>query len=129
MFSPDINLRETLVLEKKPLLEPTTGIGEASITVYKPNRIELNTRAETPKLLFLSDVYDQGWRVAVDGKLSDIYRADYDFRAVALPAGSHKVVFTYFPDSMLRGIIIAVCSLVLLFVGGICMKYYENRHI
>ena len=56
-------------------------------------------------MLFLSDVYDAGWRASVDGKPTELYRANFDFRAVALPAGLHTVRMWYAPVSVTLGFI------------------------
>ena len=37
-------------------------------------------------------------------------RANYLFRAVGLPAGNHKVEFTYDPESFKAGLIISLCT-------------------
>ncbi len=48
----------------------------------------------------LSDQFYPGWRAYVDGRESPIYRANYLFRAVPVPAGEHVVEFTYQPVSV-----------------------------
>jgi uncharacterized membrane protein YfhO len=47
----------------------------------------------------------------VDGAQTEIYRADYVFRAVYLTAGSHEVKFAYQPDSFRCGVWISVLAL------------------
>jgi hypothetical protein len=84
MYSEGFNLRQTLVLETDPEIAPQAGEGTADIMKYTPNEVVIKTFSTVPKILFLSDVYDPGWRGAVDGKETDP-RADYDFRAVAVP--------------------------------------------
>jgi len=116
LFTKDLNRRETLVLEEKPDIEPKTGTGSATIASYTPNRIAIETASEVPKLLFLSDPFDTGWEATVDGKKSQIYRADYDFRAVAVPAGSHHVEFRYHPLEFRWGIILSIIGLLALFI-------------
>lgn len=116
LFSQNLNRRETLVLEEKPLLEPERGTGSAAIRSYTPNNVTIETESESPKLLFLSDVFDKGWRATVDGKISPVYRADYDFRAVAVPAGKHIVELRYHPDEFRWGIILTVIGALLMLV-------------
>lgn len=111
LFSKEFNRRDTLVLEQKPFIAPQAGTGSAAIRAYTPTKVIIETNAAVPKLLFLSDVYDTGWRAFVDGKESQIYRADYDFRAVALPAGTHTVQFIYEPVELRWGIILSVVGL------------------
>ncbi len=111
LFSQDLNRRDTLVLEKKPLVEPQPGPGSAEIVSYTPDRIMVKTNSSSPKLLFLSDVYDAGWHASVDGKESRVYRADYDFRAVEVPAGNHTVILTYTPDEFKWGIMLSIIGI------------------
>ena len=97
LFGESLNRRETLVLEEKPSIEPQIGDGSAQIVSYTPNRVAVKTTAEVPKILFLSDVFDSGWQATIDGTKTKVYRADYDFRAVAVPAGNHIIEFRYAP--------------------------------
>lgn len=103
LFEDTLDRRETLVLEKKPKLEPQSGMGTATISSYRPAEVVIDVATEKPKLLFLSDVYDEGWRASVDGRETEIYRADFDFRAVAVPEGSHTVRMWYAPLSVYWG--------------------------
>ncbi len=114
LFAKDFDRRNTLVLEEKPLIEPQTGSGSAHIQTYSPTRVTIQTVSDVPKLLFLSDTYDAGWRVTIDGKSSRIYRANYDFRVVSVPSGTHAVEFRYQPQEFRWGIIMTVIGVLLL---------------
>ena len=127
MFSPDFNRRDTIVLEDKPSIEPSAGSGEATISAYTPERITIITKSDVDKLLFLTDSYDAGWKANVDGVDTTVYRADYTFRAIALPKGEHTVVFYYAPVSLKWGYGIALISLVGILLGSLYIKKYENR--
>lgn len=122
LFSPDFDSRNTLILEEKPDVEPLAGQGAAEIVSYNPTKVVIRTISETPKLLFLSDVFDPGWRAKIDGKKTKVYRADYDFRAVAVPAGNHDISFTYFPDKLMYGFLLSGLAILFLII-------YENRHL
>lgn len=126
LFEKSVNLRETIVLEQKPIEEPNEGEGNAALIVYSPTKVTVKTNSHVSKLLFLSDVFDAGWHAHIDGKNTQVLRADYDFRAVSVPAGSHEVTFSYFPDALRLGVIIAVLSGMILLVGSIWF-HYENR--
>lgn len=104
LFAPTFDRRNTLVLEQQPAFEPKEGSGSARILAYMPDSVTIQTVADIPKLLFLSDVFDPGWHATIDGKEVNIGRADYDFRSVAVPAGQHTVQFTYFPLSLQVGL-------------------------
>lgn len=114
VYNPEINLRETLILEKTPDLQPEEGTGSAQIINYEPNKVVITTASEKPKLLFLSDNYYPGWKVFVDHKENKILQADYTFRAVAVPAGNHEVIFIYEPLSFYAGLAISLLSFIIL---------------
>jgi len=116
LYSKDFDLRETLVLETDPEVKPQLGDGRVTITKYTPNEVVIRATSLVPKLLFLSDVYDTGWKATVDGKGARIYRADYDFRAVAVPAGEHTIRFVYWPRSFVYGLWISAIAIGLLVV-------------
>jgi hypothetical protein len=90
--------------------------GGAIITKYEPNRIELETKANQPAILVLSENHYPGWRAYIDGRFADTLRVDYNLRGVALPAGEHKVEFVYRPKSFFIGL-----ALSLLAVGGLVL--------
>jgi uncharacterized membrane protein YfhO len=117
LFSADFDRRNTLVLEEKPVTVPQPGTGSATITSYTADQVSIATDAQTPKLLFLSDVYDAGWQASIDTNPSKIYRADYDFRAVSVPAGKHTVVFSYKPGELRWGIILTIIGIILLIMN------------
>lgn len=114
VYDSGINLRETLILEKTPDLQPEKGNWSAQIIHYEPNKVIITTASEKPKLLFLSDNYYPGWKVFVDNKENKILRADYTFRAVAVPAGNHEVIFKYEPLSFYAGLAISLLSFIIL---------------
>jgi hypothetical protein len=87
------------------------------ISDYQPNRIELSAFSQRPKILFLSETYYPGWKVYIDGDQGEILRADFAFRAVALPPGHHRVEFVYRPLSVILGLfmtLLTICVILLL---------------
>jgi len=107
LFAPGFDRRNALILEKQPELKPSPGAGDVQIVRYSPNVVTMKTTSDTNKLLFLSDVYDAGWEASIDGKNTEVYRADYDFRAIAVPGGSHTVEYRYHPYRFRLGLVLA----------------------
>jgi len=114
LFQKGFNRRETLVLEEKPPIEPLEGEGRAEISFYSPTKIIINVQTTVPKLLFFSDTFDAGWNALVDGKKEKIFRADYDFRAVAVSEGTHVVEFRYHPVLFRIGVLLSFVSTIML---------------
>jgi len=66
-------------------------------------------------LAVFSDIwYPYGWEAFVDGKPTDIIRANYVLRAIKVPAGKHDIEFHFRPQSFKTGNTIALISNVVL---------------
>ena len=76
--------------------------------------IEAGVQATTGGWLLLRDLYDPGWRATVDGKPVPVLPANGICRAVAVPAGSHRVLFTYQPWTFRAGFLTGVLTLLVL---------------
>jgi uncharacterized membrane protein YfhO len=85
--------------------------------------LDLQVTAEENSLLVLSDTYYPGWKAFVDGKGTNIYRADYTFRAVPLNAGTHRVRFVYDPMSFKLGAGVTILGI----LGCIGMGWIGRR--
>jgi hypothetical protein len=98
------------LLEKDPGIVPTAH-GRARVAEYGLNRVLVETDAEGPTILRLADLDFPGWRVTIDGKPGEILRADYMLRAVALPAGPHRVEFVFHDLAFEKGLGISLAAL------------------
>jgi Bacterial membrane protein YfhO len=88
--------------------------GSARIIEYKPEKVVVDATARRPAELVLTDVDFPGWKVKVDGKSADLHRVDYLLRGTSLPAGRHRVEFSYEPLSFRAGWIISLIALLAL---------------
>lgn len=95
LFDPVFDMRNTVVLETDPVITPETGEGTVEVVLYTPNEIIFQTVSDVSKLLMVSDTYDSRWKASVDGKQTPLYRANYDFRVVGVPKGTHIVRMNY----------------------------------
>lgn len=127
VYTDDRVGKDVIILENEPPVAPSYGEGDVVLVSYAPNAIEFRIQSKVDKLLFLSDVYDDGWRAIVDGAYVPLLRANYAFRAVAVPAGDHRVQMIYRPRSVTIGLPIALLSLVLLILFARKLRYdYRN---
>jgi hypothetical protein len=86
---------------------------------YEPDRVVIEVNSLAEGYLFLSDPFYPGWRAEVGGEKAEILRANYAFRAVAVPAGQTQVVMTFRPGTWFVGLgISALTALVLLALAG-----------
>jgi hypothetical protein len=89
---------------REVVLEAGEGLGAmgegapfrpATVTRYENERVEVEVSAPGPGWLVLLDRWAPGWTATLDGAPAPILRADYLFRAVAVPGGRHGLVFEY----------------------------------
>src|SRR5262249_22213384 len=71
----------------------------------------------------LTDSYFPGWLAQIDGNDVPLYRADYDFRAVVVPAGEHTVRFKYSPLSFRVGGITSLVAGMLVLLGFVALGW------
>jgi hypothetical protein len=109
--SGTVDLRSLVLLDEKPKIHflPEPGIaGEAEITTYRNNSVEMTCNASRPCFLFLSDAFYPYWKAWVDGKETPIYRANGSFRAVPIETpGNHRVEMKYRPFPLFAGLVIS----------------------
>jgi len=108
------DLMQKVILESPPpkdfIPENASSGGKAvetpdiEIHAYEPNRIELNVSSPERGFLVISDNFDPGWSVRIDGKAEQVLRANYIMRAIPVRAGSHKIVLEFRPKLLMGGI-------------------------
>ncbi|MBI4367517.1 MAG: YfhO family protein [Deltaproteobacteria bacterium] len=105
LSDPAFDPAERTLIERLPptLPDGKSGDGRATIAAQQSDRVAIDVEASGPRVLVLTDTYYPGWRATVDGHATPIYRANYVFRAVAVPAGRHHIVFRYCPASFYWG--------------------------
>lgn len=91
---------------------PKLQQNDVTIVQYQPNNVVINTSCNNDAFLFLSDNYYPGWNAYIDGQKTQIYRANWTFRAISVPNGSHKIEFIYSPLSFKIGIIISILIII-----------------
>ena len=71
---------------------------------------------KTPGWLILSDAWDPGWRVTVDGQPAEIHVANGYQRAVWLTEGAREVVWQYRPPGLTAGVLVSLIAWLILAV-------------
>ena len=100
--APARSLRDTPVVEGVPT-GATVAVSSrpAKIRSSTDTRVEVAATGRAPGWLVLADLFHPGWKATVDGRATPIHTANAAFRAVGLPAGAHRVVFTYAPGRII----------------------------
>ena len=98
-------------------VDPTDSSVYARIVDYSDEVIKVEANASGNNFLFLGDTYlPYGWKAKIDGKSTEVYKANYDFMGIVVPKGKHTVSFIYSPDSFYisKYIVLILSSLVVL---------------
>jgi hypothetical protein len=101
---PVFDPHTTVLLQTKPMIprSPARGVPaiaapSARLLSYGNTRIEVEVEANRAGFVVLNDIWHPWWFAELDGKEAAILPANVLFRAVAVPAGRHRVVFTFQP--------------------------------
>jgi len=131
--SEDFDPLKVVVLECQPAVVSgklnhnlSGGHSAVEITSYDSDEVVIEVSTEKSGFLVLNDTYYPGWKAYIDGKRTEIYRANYNFRAVCMPAGASVVRFRYRPASFAIG-----CSFslgIIIFIVGVFI-YSRKRNI
>jgi hypothetical protein len=97
------------------------------VTQRSNNTVALEVEAAADGLLVLSEVAYPGWRVSVDGVRAPVVRANYTLRAVCVPAGTHRVTFSFLPGSLVAGAAISALAWLLAGWAGLRLWGMKRR--
>jgi hypothetical protein len=138
LLTSGLDLRREIVIEEEmPMVAGTAGAHGGTdapppaveIVRYEAQRVEIAVDMAADGLLYLGDAYYPGWYATVDGHDTPIYRANYAFRAVPVPAGRYRVMFTYRPISFRLGLRISLVALCATLVGLAVALCRETRRV
>jgi hypothetical protein len=104
----------------------------AKITDYKNEYIGIETETKAPHLLVLSEMYYPLWKAYIDGQETEIYKTDFAFRSVVVPAGKHKVEFKYHSNAFATGKTLSAISnvvVILALIAGIILEIRRRKKI
>ncbi|MFH1792384.1 MAG: YfhO family protein [Patescibacteria group bacterium] len=129
LLEKDFSFSSKIILEDLPSVKVTNDISKSSVIYeeYKEQKSALFVETEKEGMLFVSDLHYPGWKAFVDGKEVKIYRADFAFRAIAIPEGKHNVEFVYKPSSFFQGLKLSALSLLAIILLGLAYKFGRKR--
>jgi hypothetical protein len=130
LSSDEFDPSQQIILKEQVALETgQTSRGEANIVRDSNNGVVIDALLTGPGFLVLTDSHYPGWKVYVDGSERKLFRANYFFRAVALPAGKHRVDFIYDPVSFKIGAAVSTLSAGLFMMISIIIYFRHKRRL
>ena len=97
-----------------------------TITQFKESNIKGDIQLATPKILFFSIPFDEGWKATVNGADSKLYRINAGLMGLNIPAGNNTVEIKFEPRLMKKGMWVSILAL-LVFVGLLLMDKIRHK--
>ncbi len=120
MAAPDFDARRVALVDAATASRLATwfrGNGDdavteqATVTLFRPNQLEVQVTANSAGVLVLSEIAYPGWQATVDGVPASVERVDSILRAVPISAGAHTVRLVFRPRTFAIGALLSVLVL------------------
>jgi hypothetical protein len=100
LVADDFDVRRMAVVEQgaagmTALVGAPPVHGRVAVAHEHNARVELRATLDRRGLVVLDDALFDGWRVEVDGRSAPVVRVDSVLRGVVVPAGTHRIVWSY----------------------------------
>ncbi|MBO9123167.1 MULTISPECIES: YfhO family protein [unclassified Rhizobium] len=89
-----------------------TNDSKVSIAYENSDHLTLDVVSQEKSLVVVNDTWAPGWRAEVNGSQVPIFRANYAYRAIIVPAGRSVIKMKYEPLPLIIGIAITALSLI-----------------
>lgn len=105
--------RKTAFVEVAVEVSGDLSGGTVEIVEDHPRRITVEYVLPSPGLVVLSENWDPGWRVSVDGRTIPNVRTNYSLNGAVVPAGKGRLTFEFSPVSFLPAVATMIVGLIL----------------
>jgi hypothetical protein len=125
-FEPDaIGLPDGVVIENPDDVSASSLVaGTVRVIEDRPGYAVCDVEGGAGFVVF-NEAYDPGWAATIDGTRVPVLRANAVLQAVRVPAGSHRVVFRYWPLHLTVGIGVSCVGVLVLL--GVVVRTRPNR--
>lgn len=131
----DFNPLDTMFIEK-PLsieIEQPDTTAQVKFLEKQNEYLKLECTASGNNLLFISEIYyPPSWKAFIDGQETEIIKANYTFRAILVPKGTHIVELKFVSSAFEKGktySIFANLITLLIIAFGIFLSYKKEKKI
>lgn len=130
MINNEYDYENVLLLSDKPSLPLPSEHSDIPHTVtikkYTPNSIHIDVTTEENGLLWISEIWYPAWKGYVDKKETKIFCADYSFRALEIPKGTHTVELRYESLHFKFGLFLSLITVIFSF-GYLTLAYLKKN--
>jgi len=98
---PETDPNQVVLLDNEPPVAtpegPVAAQAEVKLTRYRNAHVEIEVTTPVAGFVVLNDIWHPWWKAELDGQQVEILKANVLFRAVQVPAGTHKIRFSFHP--------------------------------
>ena len=95
ILSPDFTPGNVVLLEEEPKVDLAGDSGNVDIVKSIANEKILNVKTNGTAFLIIRENFHPDWKCYINGEKENIYKANYLFYGVFVPAGEHNVRLVY----------------------------------
>lgn len=104
----ELNPRDTAIVDKIYQSEISNFSAPDSVsyikqTAFDNDDVKYESSTTAPQLAVFSEIFYKDWNAYIDGKKTNIIKANYVLRALMLPAGKHTIEFKLEPQAYITG--------------------------
>ena len=88
---------------------------------YSAEQIEVGIQTAAPTMVVVAQTYYRPWHAYVDGRPTRLWRANFAFQALEVPAGSHEVKLIYEDRRFRTGTMVSLATL------AVCVIFQRIR--
>jgi hypothetical protein len=129
-FQTNLDLRQIVLLpsEARGSISATQRTSARVLEARFGNQsVSIQTEAPAPSLVVISQTYYPAWKALVDGQPARIWRANYAFQALQVPAGQHQVELIYQDRVFWAGLILSCFGL--LACAGLWLGAHSRKRL
>jgi hypothetical protein len=124
----NLDFRQIVLLPpeaKNSIIATQHVAGNILATEFGNQKVSILAAAPAPSMVVVSQSYYPTWRAYIDGHAAKLWRANYAFQAVEVPAGRHRIELRYQDRAFQAGLLISGAGL--LICGTLCVPVSWGR--
>lgn len=91
------------------------------------NKIKFSVEASESSYIFISESFNKDWKATIDGRKTNLLRANYLFSALEIGSGKHQIVLNYEPMLFQIGLKVSIITTLFLFIYLLYDKNFRRR--
>jgi hypothetical protein len=105
-----VTVRAYALRDPMPMTAFAGAAGTVAVRIHEPGHIEVDVSAPASGSAMVREAYAAGWKATVDGRATEVLRADGRHIAFDVPAGTHRVVLDYDPPGFRLGALVGLSA-------------------